>query len=339
MLLQDLHLLPKFRDGLSYLYVEHCRVEQEARSIALYDRDGKTPVPCASLSVLMLGPGTSISHAAVQSLADNGCLAIWCGEEGVRFYAMGMGESRNARNLIHQARLASDPSLRLKVVRRMYEMRFEEPLDENLTLEQIRGMEGIRIRTAYSQASRETGIPWAGRSYDRGSWKRADPVNRALSVANSCLYGICHAGIVAMGYSPALGFIHTGKQMSFVYDVADLYKVEVTIPVDFLARVSDSLAAGTEGGDLCRQRIGHGERQVVGDGLFKSERWGLYDDSQRPDGTGLSGSVLGHYKSPRNGHGGTYAIQNPKRPINGSVLPTRVGVNRERRRVEEGAWG
>jgi CRISPR-associated protein Cas1 len=247
MLLKDLHLLPKFRDGLSYLYVEHCKIEQEAQSIALYDADGKTPVPCASLSVLMLGPGTSISHAAVLSLADNGCLAVWCGEEGVRFYAQGTGESRNSRRLIQQARLASHPDLRLKVVRRMYERRFPDPLSPDLSLEQIRGMEGIRVRTAYSAASRESGVPWEGRNYDRKSWKDADPVNKALSVANSCLYGICHAGIVSMGYSPALGFIHTGKQLSFVYDVADLYKADISIPIAF--------GAAVEGASKLEQRV------------------------------------------------------------------------------------
>lgn len=255
MLLSDLHLLPKFRDGLSYLYLEHCRVEQEAQAIAVYDADGKTPVPCASLSVLLLGPGTSISHAAVQSLADNGCLAVWCGEQGVRYYAHGSGESRNARHLIHQAYLVSHPGLRLKVVRRMYEMRFPNPLSPDLTLEQIRGMEGIRVRTAYSRASRESGVPWEGRSYDRTDWKKADPVNRALSVANSCLYGLCHAGIVAMGYSPALGFAHTGKQLSFVYDIADLYKADLTIPLAFQAAAQCAKNLEREVRYLCRDQF------------------------------------------------------------------------------------
>lgn len=72
-----------------------------------------------------------------------------------------------------------------------------------------------------------------GRSYDRGNWGNSDPVNRALSCANSCLYGLCHAAILSTGYSPGLGFVHTGKQLSFVYDIADLYKVELTVPVAF----------------------------------------------------------------------------------------------------------
>ncbi|MBX6772057.1 MAG: type I-E CRISPR-associated endonuclease Cas1 [Chloroflexi bacterium] len=233
MRLTDLHLLPKVRDSWSYLYVEHCRIDQEGKAIAIHDARGRVPVPCAALTVLLLGPGTSITHAAVLALADNGCLVLWTGEQGVRFYAQGMGETRSARNLLHQARLWADPVRRLEVVVRMYRKRFSEPVDPSLTLRQLRGKEGVRVREAYARASQETGVPWLGRVYRRDGWDFADPVNRALSCANSCLYGICHAAIVSAGYSPALGFIHTGKMLSFVYDIADLYKVDLTIPIAF----------------------------------------------------------------------------------------------------------
>jgi CRISPR-associated protein Cas1 len=233
MRLKDLHLLPKFRDCLTYLYVEHCKVEQDDKAVALWDAQGKVPIPAASLGVLMLGPGTSISHAAVTTLADNGCLVLWCGEEGVRLYAQGLGLTRSSANFMHQARLWATPETKLQVIFRLYRMRFEEPLDGSLTLQQLRGREGVRVREAYARASRETGVPWQGRSYRRDAWQAADPINRALSAANSCLYGICHAGILALGLSPALGFIHTGKMLSFVYDVADLYKTRYAIPIAF----------------------------------------------------------------------------------------------------------
>lgn len=230
---KDLHLLPKFRDSLSFLYVEHVRIDKHENAIALHDADGMTPVPAASLAVLMLGPGSSITHSAVSVLADNNCLVIWCGEENVRFYACGMGGTRSSERLIYQASMASSEDSRLQVVRRMYCMRFVEEIPENLNVEQLRGMEGSRVRTAYAKASAETGIPWSGRNYDRANWKSADPVNRALSAANSCLYGLCHAAILSAGYSPAIGFVHTGKQLSFVYDIADLYKVGLTVPLAF----------------------------------------------------------------------------------------------------------
>ena len=135
----------------------------------------------------------------------------------------------------------------MQVVRRLYQLRFPEKLDPALTLRQIRGMEGIRVRDAYARVARETGVPWSGRSYRRDKWTGADPVNRALSTANSCLYGICHAAVVSAGFSPALGFIHTGKMLSFVYDIADLYKTRVTVPVAF--------RAAAEGKDGLERRV------------------------------------------------------------------------------------
>lgn len=232
--LRDLHLLPKTRDSLSFLYIEHARVEQDDRAIAITDASGRVPVPCASLSLLLLGPGTTVTHAAIRTLAETGCLVAWTGEEGVRLYATGTGETRSARNIARQAAAWADPDARMRVIRRMYEVRFAEPLDADLTLAQIRGKEGIRVRETYAEFSRATGVHWAGRNYDRRHWVSADPVNRALSAANSALYGVVHAAIVASGYSPALGFIHSGKQLSFVYDVADLYKTEISMPVAFL---------------------------------------------------------------------------------------------------------
>lgn len=231
--MENLHQLPKFRDSLAYLYLEHCRVDQHEKSIAAHDAEGMTPVPCASLALLMLGPGTTITHAAIDALAENNCLVAWCGEQGVRFYACGVGGTRSARGIIHQAWLVSDPNRRMEVIRRMYQKRFPEPLSPDLSIEQIRGLEGARVRDAYAAASREFGVPWSGRFYDRSNWNAAEPVNRALSAANAALYGVCHAAILSLGYSPALGFIHTGKQLSFVYDVADLYKTEITIPIAF----------------------------------------------------------------------------------------------------------
>jgi len=231
--IKDLHELSRFEDCLAHVYVERCVVEQDAKLIAIFDLNGKTPIPVANLSVLFLGPGTKISHQAMKNLADSGCIVFWTGEEGVRFYACGVGKGRSSRNLLLQAKLVSNPEARLKVVRKMYEKRFEEPLDTSLTLRQIRGKEGARMRDTYARQSSTTGVPWSGREYDPKKFDFSNPINRALTSANACLYGICHAAIVSAGYSPGLGFIHTGLQLSFVYDVADLYKTETAIPVSF----------------------------------------------------------------------------------------------------------
>lgn len=236
----DLRLLPKLRDGLSYLYIEQGRIEREDSSIAWYGPDGAVAIPAATLAALMLGPGATVTHAAVVALADNGVTVAWVGESGVRFYAGGLGETRSARNLERQATAWADESLRLEVVKRLYGFRFRDKLDPGLTLEQIRGKEGVRVREAYARAAKSAGIIWKGRRYKRDDWDEADTVNRALSAGNACLYGVCHAAIVSLGFSPGLGFLHTGKQLSFVYDIADLYKAEVVVPVAFAAAgVSD----------------------------------------------------------------------------------------------------
>lgn len=231
--MQDLHELPKLRDSLTYLYAEHCIIEQKAQAVEMIDANGRVMVPAANLTVLLLGPGTSVTHAAVKSLADNGCGIVWVGEDVTRFYAHGGGETRRAYHVLHQARLVSNPQLRLEVCKRMYRKRFDEELDPSLTIQQLRGKEGARVRTAYTQASIQYGVTWNGRHYKRGSWGDTDLPNRALSTANALLNGLCHAAIVSGGYSPALGFVHTGKQRSFVYDIADLYKVEITVPIAF----------------------------------------------------------------------------------------------------------
>lgn len=255
MNIKNLHILPRVGDSWTYLYIEHSIIEQDDKAIAVIDKVGRTSVPCAALSMLLLGPGTKITHAAIAALAGSGCLVGWTGEQGVRFYAMGMGETRAASNLLRQAALHADPALRLAVARNMYAMRFPHGLDDGLSLRQIRGKEGARVRDTYAHWSKETGVEWSGRHYKAKDWTRADPINRALSAANSCLYGIAQAAIVATGYSPGLGFIHTGKMLSFVYDIADLYKAEITIPAAFRCTAAGDRQLERRVRQLCRDLI------------------------------------------------------------------------------------
>ena len=280
---KDLHELPRFEDGWSFLYLEHCKIEQEAKAIAAYDAEGKVCVPCASLSFLLLGPGSSISHEAVKNLSENGCLIGWGGEGIVRFYAHGYGETRKSSKLIKQAKFVSFDPYRLKVVRNMYQLRFKEPVPENYTLQQLRGLEGHRMKKAYMAASEKTGVEWVGRNYKTLDWGTADPVNKALSVANSCLYGVCHAAIVSLGYSPGLGFIHTGKQLSFVYDIADLYKADITIPIAFEVVALNSLNLERDVRLLCRDSFNKNNllSKVVSDieKVFSIE----FEEEQYPD--------------------------------------------------------
>ncbi len=198
-------------------------------------------------AVILLGPGSILTHAAARLLADSNTLIVWTGEQGVRLYGYGTGGTHSSWRLLRQAESWADPVRRLAVIRRMYQKRFQERIPTGTTLEAIRAMEGNRVRNLYRTEATRCGIEWKGRQYDQSAWERGDRVNRALSAANACLYGICHAAIVSAGYSPAIGFIHTGRQLSFVYDIADLYKATLTIPVAFEA------VAGGAGEQIERQ--------------------------------------------------------------------------------------
>jgi len=230
---RNLQDLPRFDDRWTHLYVEHGRLDVDDGGLALHDVLGVTAIPIDQIAALFLGPGTRTSHAAIKALADNNCLVCWTGEQGVRLYAHGTGGTHSSARLLRQAALYSDAAERMRVIRRMYERRFREPIPLEATLDQIRGMEGARVRDSYRRIAGEIEVAWVGRSYDQDSWVAADPLNRALSSANACLHGLCHAAILSAGYSPAIGFIHTGKMLSFVYDIADLYKIEVTVPLAF----------------------------------------------------------------------------------------------------------
>lgn len=251
----DLNTLPRLSDSISYLYIEKAVIEQEAASITAFRKGERIPIPVAAIGVLFLGPGTKITHAAVRTASDCGCMLIWCGEGASRFYASGMGETRSAANLLNQAKRCMDEKQHMKVVRRMYEIRFPNISCEGKTLQQIRGMEGIRVREAYKLWSKTTGIKWNKRSYKSDDWDEADPINKAISIANTVLYGVCHAAIVSLGYSAGLGFVHTGKQLSFVYDIADIYKADVTIPAAFNAVSRSSEPADYAVRTITRQYI------------------------------------------------------------------------------------
>lgn len=229
----DLHTLPQFSDRMTWLYLEYGRVEKTDNGLIFRDKNGETPLPIAALSTLLMGPGTVITHRAATAAAQMNCLLSWVGEGMVRMYAASTGGAHQTRGLYRQARLWANPEWRLAVVRKMYTQRFQEELGPELTLQEIRGKEGARVRAGYQQAAQEFGVKWVRREYDPRNWARADLPNRCLSAATACLYGVVHAALVSAGYSPALGFIHTGAPLSFVYDVADLYKFEMAVPAAF----------------------------------------------------------------------------------------------------------
>ena len=239
--------LPRAADRMSFLYLEHCVVHREDGAVTARDDKGLVRVPAASLLAVLLGPGTSVSHQAMCLLGECGTTAVWVGERGVRYYAHGRSLATSSRLLVEQAARVSSPQKRLAVARKMYTMRFAGEAVDGLTMQQLRGREGARIRSVYRENSKRTGVPWKRREYEHDDFDASDPINQALSAAHAALYGVIHAVVVSLGCSPGLGFVHTGQERSFVYDVADLYKADVTIPIafDIIAEGMSDIAATT----------------------------------------------------------------------------------------------
>ncbi|GAD89977.1 putative CRISPR-associated protein [Vibrio halioticoli NBRC 102217] len=223
------------KDRNSMIFVSKGRIDVRDGAFVVIDEVNgeRMHIPVGSVVCIMLEPGTRISHAAIKLAAMTGTLLIWIGEAGVRLYSVGQPGGARSDKLLYQAKLALDESLRLKVVRKMFEMRFGEPAPERRSVDQLRGIEGSRVKAAYQLLAKQYDIDWKGRRYDPKDWSKGDVVNQCISTATSCLYGISEAAILAAGYAPAIGFLHTGKPLSFVYDIADIIKFETVIPIAF----------------------------------------------------------------------------------------------------------
>lgn len=240
------------RDRATILSLEYGEIDVLNGAFVLKDANGvRVQIPVGGLTCLMLEPGTRTSHAAVKLAAQVGCLLVWVGEGGVRLYAAGQPGGARADKLLYQARVALDDEARLRVVREMYRLRFGDDAPSRRSIDQLRGIEGIRVREAYKDLATRCGIEWQGRRYDPKNWRAADVPNQCLSAANACLYGLSEAAILAAGYAPALGFLHHGKPQSFVYDIADLFKFETVVPAAF--EVAAQIAKGQGSGSPERQ--------------------------------------------------------------------------------------
>jgi CRISP-associated protein Cas1 len=222
------------KDRAGIIFLEYGEVDVLDSAFVLVDKTGvRVQIPVGGLACIMLEPGTRVSHAAVILAARVGCLLVWVGEAGVRLYASGQPGGARADKLLYQARVALDEDARLNVVREMYRRRFDEEAPSRRSIDQLRGIEGARVREIYKLIARKYGVEWKSRNYDRKLWDAADIPNRCLSAATACLYGLSEAAILAAGYAPAIGFLHRGKAQSFVYDIADIFKFDTVVPAAF----------------------------------------------------------------------------------------------------------
>jgi len=222
------------KERVSMIFVEHGQIDVLDGAFVVVDKSGvRTHIPVGSVACIMLEPGTRVSHRAAALAARVGTLLVWVGEAGVRLYAAGQPGGARSDRLLYQAKLALDEQARLKVVRKMYEFRFGEAPPQRRSVEQLRGIEGARVKKTYQLLAKRHGVDWKGRDYNPNNWDASDIPNRCLSSATAALYGITEAAILAAGYAPAIGFIHTGKPLSFVYDIADLFKFDTVVPLAF----------------------------------------------------------------------------------------------------------
>lgn len=222
------------KERLSILFVEKGNIDVLDGAFVVVDKNGvRTHIPIGGIACLMLEPGTRVSHAAACLAARAGTLLVWVGEAGVRLYSAGQPGGARSDKLLYQARLAIEETAKLKVIRKMFAMRFNEEPPARRSVEQLRGIEGARVRAMYELMAKKFRVSWKQRNYDTSDWNAADVPNRALSAATACLYGITEAAVLAAGYSPAIGFLHTGRPLSFVYDVADIFKFDTVVPVAF----------------------------------------------------------------------------------------------------------
>jgi CRISPR-associated protein Cas1 len=251
-----LETLAMARDRWTPVYLEHGRLEVDDSSIKWVSATGLLcRLPVATISAILLGPGTTVTHAAMKACADSNTPVCWIGEEGMRFYAFGLAPNHNNDMPRLQAAAWADKKRRADIARRMFRMRFADVDVESRSIKELRGMEGLRVRALYAEIGRKYGVTWKGRSYDKNRWEMADTINRALSAAHASLYAITAAVVCSLGYLPSLGFIHDSGTLPFIYDVADLYKHLTSIPAAFMAMCEKPDDDGELVRKLLKQRI------------------------------------------------------------------------------------
>lgn len=247
-----LEALAPAKDRWTPIYLEHGRLEVDDSSVKWVGGDGMLcRIPVATVSALVLGPGTTITHAAIKACAESNTPICWTGESSLRFYAFGLAPNHtNDMPRLH-AEAWANKRRRTQIARAMFKMRFPETEVEGKSIKELRGMEGLRVRSLYAELGLEYGVTWKGRNYDRKNWHLADNINRTISTANASLYAMCSAVVCSLGYLPSLGFVHAAGTLPFIYDVADLYKHLTSLPAAFMATGKGS----SEDGDLVRRLL------------------------------------------------------------------------------------
>ena len=226
--------LPRVKDKYPFIYLERGRLEIDDSSIKWIDSEANVvPLPVATLNTLLLGPGTTVTHDAIKTAVAANCSVCWVGEDTLLFYAAGFLPTADTRNLKWQIKLSAYPDKSVEVARRMFARRFPDAELSGKSLKEMMGMEGHRIRSLYKEKAKEYGVGWKGRNFTPGKFELSDVTNQVITSTNAALYGILCSAVHSMGYSPHIGFVHSGSPLPFVYDLADLYKEHLCIDLAF----------------------------------------------------------------------------------------------------------
>ena len=224
---------------------------------------GDYAIPLQGVSMILLGPGSTVSHDALRLLALARTALAAVGQDGVRLYTAPPLIPDRSGLARAQARCWTDEGQRLDVARRMYAWRLGKVLPHR-SLDVLRGIEGARMKESYRLIAQQIGVEWRGRRYDRARPNAGDLPNQALNHASSAVEGAAAIAVSATGTIPQLGFIHEDPGQSFVLDIADLYRASITIPCAFRAakRVADQRLDNIErvtrrsvGNTLAREQI------------------------------------------------------------------------------------
>lgn len=228
------NLLTPVKDRYPFIYLEHGRLEVDDSSVRWLSAEGTiVAIPVATIQCLLLGPGTSVTHEAIKVLAQANCLAAWVGEDSLLFYVAGCSPTANTKNLVKQVALSASPDKRVTVARKLFKYRFPDVDISDKSIPELMGMEGNRVRQLYEEMALQYQVGWTGRSFEPGKFQMSDITNRCLTALNAALYGVVSSCIHSLGLSPRIGFIHSGSPLPFVYDIADLYKKDLTIELAF----------------------------------------------------------------------------------------------------------
>jgi CRISP-associated protein Cas1 len=226
--------LPQVKDKYPFLYLERGRLEIDDSSVKWIDSEANVvPLPVATLNALLLGPGTTVTHDAIKTATAANCAVCWVGEDSLLFYAAGFLPTADTRNLKLQIEKSANPDASVEVARRMFARRFPDAELAGKNLKEMMGMEGSRVRSLYQSKAEEYQVGWKGRQFTPGKFELSDVTNQVMTASNAALYGILCSALHSMGYSPHIGFIHSGSPLPFVYDLADLYKEHLCIDLAF----------------------------------------------------------------------------------------------------------